>query len=114
ILAILMFVSGVLLVTGATISGLVAGAHRAARGAGRGTRELARTVRAQGLGLSDPAEPGDDEVAVTRLGETEPLATESLRADESNEFDELSEPGWEEEPDARPAALVDEDETSAE
>jgi DNA segregation ATPase FtsK/SpoIIIE, S-DNA-T family len=100
ILAILMFVSGALLVTGSTVSGLVAGARWMARRAGRGSRELARTVSAERFGLDRPADEGADEIAITRLGETEPLATQALR-DETNEFEELTtEPAWSEDPEA--------------
>jgi DNA segregation ATPase FtsK/SpoIIIE, S-DNA-T family len=95
ILAILMFVSGALLVTGSTVSGLVAGARRMARRVGRGSRELARTVSAERFGFDQPADDGADEIAITRLGETEPLATEPLRGDQSNEFDEVAAPNWE-------------------
>ena len=57
ILAVLMFVSGVLLLTGATVAGLLSRAGRAARSAGTGTRELAKTVRLAGSG-SRAGEPG--------------------------------------------------------
>ena len=57
ILAVLMFVSGSLLLTGTTISGLASRAGRAAKRAGTGTREMARTVRTQNL-AADPF--GDD------------------------------------------------------
>ena len=75
ILAVLMFVSGLLLVTGTTVSGLLSRAGRAARTAGAGTRELAKTVRIAGL---DGADPRGDDIAVTRAGTTEPLATQVL------------------------------------
>ena len=97
ILAILMFVSGALMVTGSTVSGLVAGVRRMARRVGSGSRELARTVSAEGFGLDRPGDQDADEIAVTRLDETEPLATQALRADESNEFEEVAE-GWDGEP----------------
>jgi S-DNA-T family DNA segregation ATPase FtsK/SpoIIIE len=101
ILAILMFVSGALLVTGSTVSGLVAAARRMARRAGRGGRELARTVSAERFGLDRPGDEGADEIAITRLGETEPLATEALRADETNEFEGLATgPTWSEDTEA--------------
>ena len=48
ILAVLMFVSGVLLLTGTTVSALLSRAGRMARTAGAGTRELAKTVRTGG------------------------------------------------------------------
>ena len=61
VLAVLMFVSGLLLITGTTVSGLLARAGRAARTAGAGTRELAKTVRLSGL---EGADPRGDEQAV--------------------------------------------------
>jgi DNA segregation ATPase FtsK/SpoIIIE, S-DNA-T family len=105
ILAILMFVSGALLVTGSTVSGLLAGARRIARRAGRGSRELARTVSAETFGVDRPVDEDADEIAITRLGETEPLATEALRADESNEFDDLNAPSWVEQHQAAAPAI---------
>jgi DNA segregation ATPase FtsK/SpoIIIE, S-DNA-T family len=95
ILAFLMFVSGVLLLTGMTISGVLGGARRAAQGAGRGTRELARTVRVQGRGLDGFGEPAANEIAITRLDETEPLATE---VDAPDDVEEVSEPEWDDAP----------------
>jgi S-DNA-T family DNA segregation ATPase FtsK/SpoIIIE len=82
ILAVLMFVSGLLLVTGTTVSGLLARAGRAARTAGAGTRELAKTVRFSGL---EDADPHGDEIAVTRAAVTEPLATEILGPGENEQ-----------------------------
>jgi S-DNA-T family DNA segregation ATPase FtsK/SpoIIIE len=72
ILAVLMLVSGVLLITGTTVSALLSRAGRIARTAGAGTRELARTVRAGGL---DGGDLGPDGTAITRAAPTEPLAT---------------------------------------
>ena len=51
ILAVLMFASGLLLLTGTTVASLVSGAGRIARSAGAGTRELAKTVRSARQGL---------------------------------------------------------------
>src|SRR3954454_6753518 len=45
ILAVLMFVSGLLLITQTTLSSLLSGAGRVAKTAGTGTREPAKTVR---------------------------------------------------------------------
>ena len=70
IAAVLMFISGVLLVTGSTIAGLMGGARHAAAGAGRGTRELARTLRLQNLGVDGLVEPPGDDIAITRMDET--------------------------------------------
>jgi S-DNA-T family DNA segregation ATPase FtsK/SpoIIIE len=82
ILAALMFASGVLLLTGSTIGAIVGGARRAAQGAGRGTRELARTVATQNLGVDGFGEPEGDDIAITRHDETEPLQTEVIAEDE--------------------------------
>jgi DNA segregation ATPase FtsK/SpoIIIE, S-DNA-T family len=92
IIAILMLVSGGLLITGTTITGLIGGAGRAARQATLGTREIARTVRTQRI--SDPAwgESADD-IAITRHAPTEPLATEAM----STEPLERDEGEWEDE-----------------
>jgi S-DNA-T family DNA segregation ATPase FtsK/SpoIIIE len=90
-----MFVSGALLVTGSTVADLLAGARRLARRAGRRCREVARTMSAERFGLARPVDRGEDATAITRLGEAEPLRTEALRADDTNEFEELTEPSWE-------------------
>jgi S-DNA-T family DNA segregation ATPase FtsK/SpoIIIE len=73
ILAVLMFASGMLLLTGTTVAGLLSRAGRMARSAGTGTRELARTMRPGGVGL-EGVDPRGEEIAVTRVGGTEPLA----------------------------------------
>jgi S-DNA-T family DNA segregation ATPase FtsK/SpoIIIE len=83
ILAVLMFVSGLLLLTGTTVSTLLSRAGRVARTAGAGTRELAKTVRSSGL---EGADPRGDEIAITRASPTEPLATESLDDVETGEI----------------------------
>jgi DNA segregation ATPase FtsK/SpoIIIE, S-DNA-T family len=75
ILAVLMFASALLLLTGTTVAGLMSRAGRIARTAGTGTRDLAKTVRSGGLGL-EGFDPRGDQIAVTRAGPTEPLATE--------------------------------------
>ncbi len=77
ILAVLMFASGLLLLTGTTIASLVSGAGRIARSAGAGTRELAKTVRSGREGLEGFDARGD-EIAITRAGPTESLAAETL------------------------------------
>jgi S-DNA-T family DNA segregation ATPase FtsK/SpoIIIE len=95
VLAALMFVSGLLLVTGTTVSGLLSRAGRAARTAGAGTRELAKTVRLSGL---DGADPRGDEIAVTRANSTEPLATEILadtgEIEAARSPEDAGEPEW--------------------
>ncbi len=85
ILAVLMFVSGVLLMTGTTISAQLSRAGRMARTAGAGTRELAKTVRLNGL---EGADARGDEIAITRAASTEPLATESLAGGQSGELEQ--------------------------
>jgi S-DNA-T family DNA segregation ATPase FtsK/SpoIIIE len=74
ILAVLMFVSGLLLITQTTVSSLLTRAGRMARTAGAGTRELAKTVKLGGQGIGG-FEPDGRDIAITRAGETEPLAT---------------------------------------
>jgi S-DNA-T family DNA segregation ATPase FtsK/SpoIIIE len=104
ILAVLMFLCGALLLTGSTILGVLSGARHAARRARSGTTELARTVRAQGAGgFRGFPEPGGEEIAITRLGETEPLSTEVLGPDERDQGPERGD--WE---DASVAAAADE------
>ena len=77
VLAVLMFASGLLLLTGTTVAGLMSRAGRIARTAGTGTRDLANTVRSGGLG-PEGFDPRGDQIAVTRADPTEPLATELL------------------------------------
>jgi S-DNA-T family DNA segregation ATPase FtsK/SpoIIIE len=77
ILAVLMFTSGLLLLTGATVAGLVSTAGRAARFARDGTRELTKTARLKRGELSDWDVQGD-EIAITRADPTEPLETQRL------------------------------------
>jgi S-DNA-T family DNA segregation ATPase FtsK/SpoIIIE len=80
ILAVLMFASGLLLLTGTTVASVLSGAGRIARSAGAGTRELAKTVRSERRSI-DGFEPGGEEIAITRAGPTEPLAVETLAVD---------------------------------
>jgi DNA segregation ATPase FtsK/SpoIIIE, S-DNA-T family len=77
ILAVLMLVSGLLLITQTTVSSLLTRAGRMARTAGAGTRELAKTVRLGGQGIGG-FEPDGRDIAITRAGATEPLATTPL------------------------------------
>ena len=107
ILAVLMFVSGLLLVTQTTISSLLAGAGRMARTAGAGTRELAKTVRMNaGQGGFGDFEADGRDIAITRAGPTEPLATATLSDPEIDEaetarFADDDEQEWEaDEPEA--------------
>ena len=98
ILAILMFVSGLLLVTQTTVSTLLKGAGKVARTAGTGTRELTKTVRMNtGRGGFGEFEADGRDIAITRAGRTEPLATAALSDPELDE--------------AKTARSADEDET---
>ena len=77
ILALLMLVSGTLLLTGTTVAGVVGATGRAMRRAGTGTRDVARTVRTQRRTAADPwgSVPGE-EIAITRADPTEPITAE--------------------------------------
>ena len=77
ILAVLMLLTGLLLVTGTTIAQLVRTTGGAVRRAGTGTRDVARTLRASRSSGAWGDAPGD-EISITRAGETEPFATERL------------------------------------
>ena len=93
ILAVLMFASGLLLLTGTTIASLVSGAGRIARNAGAGTRELAKTVRSGRQGLEGFDARGE-EIAITRAGPTESLAAETLAAEpDTGEMEGAAPPG---------------------
>jgi S-DNA-T family DNA segregation ATPase FtsK/SpoIIIE len=95
ILAVLMFVSGLLLITQTTVSSLLTRAGRMARSAGTGTRDLAKTVRlASGQGIPD-FEPDGRDIAITRAGATEALATASLADEaETTRFADDDETEW--------------------
>ena len=58
ILVLLMLVSGVLLLTGTTLATALGRTGRALRKAGTGTREVARTVRAQRAPVAEPVGGG--------------------------------------------------------
>ena len=95
-----MFASGLLLITQVTVSSLVKGAGRMARTAGAGTRELAKTVRMNtGQGGFGDFEPNGRDIAITRAGPTEALATDALSDPEIDEaetarFTDEDEPDW--------------------
>src|SRR4051812_14062986 len=100
ILAVLLFVSGLLLITQTTVSSLLTRAGRVARTAGAGTRELAKTVRMSGSQEFGTFEPNGRDIAVTRAGPTEPLGAAALSDPELDEaetarFADDEEPGWE-------------------
>jgi DNA segregation ATPase FtsK/SpoIIIE, S-DNA-T family len=77
ILAVLMFASGLLLLTGTTVAGSLSRAGRMARTAGTGTRELAKTVRS-GRRVLEGFDAGGEEIAITRADPTQRLASETL------------------------------------
>src|SRR5215216_2832149 len=100
ILAVLLFVSGLLLVTQTTVSSLLAGAGRMARSAGAGTRDLAKTVRMSGGSGIPDFEPDGRDIAITRAGPTESLATAALSEQEGDQaetarFADEEESEWE-------------------
>jgi DNA segregation ATPase FtsK/SpoIIIE, S-DNA-T family len=102
ICAVLMFVSGSLLLSGATIAGLLSGAGRVARRAHEGTRAVAKTVRISHGEAADWEVRDGDEIAVTRAAETERLTpggfepdTAETRAVEGEAEERTS--AWEEE-----------------
>jgi DNA segregation ATPase FtsK/SpoIIIE, S-DNA-T family len=92
ILAALLFACGLLLITQTTLSSLLTRAGRVARTAGAGTRELAKTVRTSGGQGYGDFEPEGRDIAITRAGPTEPLATAALS---DPELADEEEPGWE-------------------
>ncbi len=103
ILAVLMFASGLLLLTGTTVASLLSRAGHVARTAGTGTRELAKTMRMAGNDF-EGREPGADEITIARTPHTGQLATEALNGDsETGETEATAahDPQWadEEEPD---------------
>ncbi len=90
ILTVLMFVSGLLLLTQTTLSSILARAGEAARRAGAGTRDMAKTVRTQAALDPFGGEPEVvDDIAITRANPTERLLPE---ADETANADWLESP----------------------
>jgi len=117
ILAVLMFASGLLLLTGTTVASLLSRAGRVARSAGAGTRELAKTVRSGRQGL-EGFDPRGEEIAITRAGPTEPLAAGMLGDEpdtgemESGVAGDHQHPEWaEEEVEAPEAGQIPHDES---
>jgi S-DNA-T family DNA segregation ATPase FtsK/SpoIIIE len=98
ILAVLMLMSGLLLLTGMTIANLVQSAGVATRRASDATADVARAARDNGLPSTLPGwdEPDDVDIQITRANETEVLANEP----------EWEEPEVDEEPvaEAKPAS----------
>jgi DNA segregation ATPase FtsK/SpoIIIE, S-DNA-T family len=89
IVAVVMFVSGALLVSGATVAGLLEGAGRAAQRAQAGTREMAGGIRAARSPGGAPPEPGweaaAEEIEISRADPAEPLIRHA--ADEAEDAD---------------------------
>ncbi len=85
ILSVLMLASGVLLLTGTTVAGVLGATGNAVRRAGTGTFDLTRTMRVQRRASSgDDAWGGleDDEIAITRHGPTESFDVDPAAAEE--------------------------------
>jgi S-DNA-T family DNA segregation ATPase FtsK/SpoIIIE len=101
ILAVLMLLSGALLLTGTTIANIVASAGGAARRARDTTRVMARTVGETGGGAPGWPDPAGDDIQITRA--TEPFGTEPLVASEPV-WDDEAEERQEEEPEPEEGA----------
>jgi DNA segregation ATPase FtsK/SpoIIIE, S-DNA-T family len=117
ILAVLMFVCGLLLVTQTTVSSLLARAGRMARTAGAGTRDLAKTVRMGSAGGVQGLDPDGRDIAVTRAGPTDVLAPGALGHHEDDDEETMrlydGEPEWDaEEPEAPGAGQFAYEETA--
>ncbi|CAN5226150.1 DNA translocase FtsK [soil metagenome] len=87
IMAVVLMLSGLLLLTGMTIANLVQHAGGAARRARESTRDIARSYSEQRTGI-EPAgwgEPDDLDIQITRADETEVLAAESPWTDDGPE-----------------------------
>jgi S-DNA-T family DNA segregation ATPase FtsK/SpoIIIE len=118
ILAVSMFVCGLLLVTQTTVSSLLTRAGRMARTAGAGTRDLAKTVRLGGAGGIQDFEPNGRDIAITRAGPTDVLGPDALGRDEAGDEDTLrladGEPEWDDDgPEAPGAGQFAYEETAA-
>jgi DNA segregation ATPase FtsK/SpoIIIE, S-DNA-T family len=102
ILATLMLISGLLLLTGTTVAGLLGATGAALRRAGTGTRDVARTVRRAREPVESPwGDAPEGEIAITRAGPTEALATEPITSELDDEAEtvavhEPDEDGWDE------------------
>ncbi|MEO8092293.1 MAG: DNA translocase FtsK [bacterium] len=99
IVAVAMFLSGILLLSGVTVAGILSSAGRAARRAHDGSRGIAGAVRSS-------RDPGPDaswdaagaEIAISRSDPAEPMVTRRLQPDD----DEPVESEWED-PDDGPS-----------
>ncbi len=109
ILAVLLMLSGILLLTGMTIANLLQGAGGAARRAHDTTREMARTVRQAQPAAGRPdgwSEPDESEIQITRANVTEPLEAAFWDAEDEEETgeDHAFAPDEPVKPDAEPSA----------
>jgi S-DNA-T family DNA segregation ATPase FtsK/SpoIIIE len=85
IIAVLLLVSGGVLLTGTTISQLLANAGRAVRRAGSGTRDVARAARTQRMPTPEWGDARGEDIAITRANETEAMATQALDREDDDE-----------------------------
>jgi S-DNA-T family DNA segregation ATPase FtsK/SpoIIIE len=105
ILALLMVISGVLLLTGTTVAGALGTTGKAVRRAGAGTRDLTRTMRTQRQpGAQEPWGDADaTDIAITRHAATEPFDIDAEAADDDAETLAVEraaeDAGWDAEPD---------------
>jgi S-DNA-T family DNA segregation ATPase FtsK/SpoIIIE len=91
ILVLLMLVSGTLLLTGTTLASALGRTGRALRKAGTGTRDVARTVRAQRSPGADPWDAAPDApITISRERETETFETERLAAELDDEEETIA------------------------
>jgi S-DNA-T family DNA segregation ATPase FtsK/SpoIIIE len=100
ITAVVMFASGILLVSGVTVAGLLSSAGTAARRAHEGTREMAVGVRAARQSRGEPAGGWDADgegIEISRADPAEPLITRRSDADEEPEAEEAPDADWEDE-----------------
>ncbi len=94
ITAVVMFVSGALLLSGATVAGVLTGAGRAAQRAHHGTREMAVTMRGTKAPGEPPAPAWDAPgggIEISRADEPEPILTRTSELEEPDTDDEEEE-----------------------
>ncbi len=102
ILAVLLMISGVLLLTGMTIANLFDKGREATRYAADATREMSRTVRDGNTPdgpdgpLGEWTDPPGDEIQITRADEAEMFETVVLPAEDEDA--PADGPAWDEEP----------------
>ena len=100
ILVVLLMLSGVLLLTGTTLVSALGSTGRALRKAGTGTRDVARTVRAQRATPPDPWEAAPDAaITISRERETDTFETGRLAAELEDEDETIAvregdDPDW--------------------